>query len=119
MRVAFVFTFLLFGSFVRTQSDEDIDGPIVNSEDRQENKLSKQFEENLKCSELEEYSRCNANPSCERTCENFNKDSMVESPCFKLNSCIEGCVCKKDHMRLPFNGHCVHHTQCEIYKKNY
>ncbi|XP_057331456.1 uncharacterized protein LOC130671528 [Microplitis mediator] len=96
---------------IKCQCDQDNDVSV----DLSSQEANSSGDSSVECNEhaFEEVSPCNANPYCQRTCENHTEDpDAFPLPCPRSRSCIRGCVCKKDYVRSELHGPCVHFTRC-------
>ncbi|XP_017893396.1 venom peptide SjAPI-like [Ceratina calcarata] len=62
------------------------------------------------CGENEVYSQCQANPICQKTCNNI--DNWDSVPCIQTKSCLSGCVCKVGYVRDKDQGICILENSC-------
>ncbi|XP_076625756.1 serine protease inhibitor [Colletes latitarsis] len=61
------------------------------------------------CGENEVYSFCEADPSCEKACDNI--DIWESGPCTRTKSCMDGCICEEGYVRDE-NRACVWENSC-------
>ncbi|XP_012254453.2 venom serine protease inhibitor-like [Athalia rosae] len=65
------------------------------------------------CDRSEVYSRCNANPSCQKTCDNYEEPNACSSSGTAANECYPGCVCKSGFVRVVKGDRCIPIDKCE------
>ncbi|XP_046412281.1 chymotrypsin inhibitor Ani s 6-like [Neodiprion virginianus] len=66
------------------------------------------------CSRSEVFSRCDGNPSCQKTCDNYNEPiPCTRSSGLEGNMCYPGCVCKPGFVRVAQGDQCIPLDKCE------
>ncbi|XP_076763643.1 serine protease inhibitor [Xylocopa sonorina] len=61
------------------------------------------------CGENEVFSQCQANPNCEKSCDNL--DVWESVPCVQTKNCLSGCICSMGYVRNN-QGICVLENSC-------
>ncbi|XP_015606940.1 allergen Api m 6 [Cephus cinctus] len=67
------------------------------------------YNSRARCLHHERYSACDANPTCQKTCDNLGQHG---TPCPRTKICIDGCVCVDGYVRRRVNGPCVREQLC-------
>ncbi|KAG9428895.1 zonadhesin [Apis mellifera carnica] len=62
------------------------------------------------CRKNEIFSRCQADPNCEKNCDNV--DIWESMPCIQTKNCLSGCICDKGYVRDNNQGICVLENSC-------
>ncbi|XP_017766693.1 PREDICTED: zonadhesin-like [Eufriesea mexicana] len=62
------------------------------------------------CGENEVFSQCQADPNCEKNCDNI--DIWESVPCIQTKSCLSGCICEVGYVRDKTRGICILENSC-------
>lgn len=62
------------------------------------------------CRKNEIFSQCQADPNCEKNCDNV--DIWESMPCIQTKNCLTGCVCDKGYIRDNNQGICILENSC-------
>ncbi|XP_076678952.1 serine protease inhibitor [Andrena cerasifolii] len=62
------------------------------------------------CGEHQTFTWCQANPTCEKSCDNI--DIWESAPCVRKKKCISGCICEEGYVRDNQLGICVWENSC-------
>ncbi|XP_076241609.1 serine protease inhibitor [Calliopsis andreniformis] len=62
------------------------------------------------CKGNEVFTLCEADPSCEKSCDNI--DIWESTPCTPSKTCNSGCICKEGYVRDNEFGTCVWENSC-------